>query len=355
MKRSKIIKQRFLKLLNLVAIASTFLIGLAGSVAAQSSDVNKPMTTDSVQGQWSRDKLVSHAYSFTGGPGVIRILFNFTSEEGEQLVGGQLMDADGRLFIPLENRSGAQKGLNFAAGLALPQGSRFVASYEINRRQKLYMRVYTWGPVQNAGVYEVRVTGDGVSFNQEVMKPIEPTSSNNPGSNKSSNNKPTGGDNTKPKAQTERFGLPAGAGSWVIERTDFWHDFVGGRHGQTFYRLNSNGLVQWQKVATLGISLLGDMGDSGFCQAQFSAEQLSLARTAVATANPGAWKVIYGPMQSALGDFLKLVYTVRNAKGQVITYQTTIYNADTPPLDLRRVTSAAYKAGLQARVQCRAK
>ncbi len=353
---SKKTKPRFLGSFNRVVLVSIVLIGLAIGVVAQSTSVDNPtpMTTDLVQGRWGKDKLVSQTYSFVGGPGVIRILFDFTSQGGEQLVGGQLSDTDGRVLIPQENRSGAQKGLNFAAGLAMPQGSQFVASYDINRRQKLLMRVYTWGPVQNAGVYKVQVTGDGVSFNQEVAKSYVPASNNN-----SANNKGAGGNNAdaKPKGQTENFGLPTGAGTWVIERTDFWHNFVGGMHGQTRYRLNSNGLVQWQKTSTLGIvgAIGGAMADSGWCQAQLTAEQLRMARTAVASAKPEAWQKVYGPMQSALGDFLKLVYTVRNAKGQVITYQTAVFNADPTPIDLRRVTSAAYQAGLQALAQCRAR
>ena len=161
-----IIKQRFFGFVTSAAIISTLFMGLAGANVAQSTDIDNPtpMSVDAVQGRWSKDKLGSHYYSFTGGPGTVKILFDFTSE-GAQLVAGQLSDADGRAFIPVENRSGDQEGKNFVQGIAQPEGLRLIATYEIKRRQKLVVRVYNWGVAYNAGIYKVRVTGDSVSFN----------------------------------------------------------------------------------------------------------------------------------------------------------------------------------------------
>lgn len=147
-------------------------------VAAQSDDLDNPtpMTADSVKGRWPKDKLVSHYYSFVGGPGEIKIYFDFATDESAQNVAGQLLDADGRAFIPLENQTAGKGDFNYVQEIAYPQGVRLVATYKIKRRQKLIVRAYNWGVAYNSGSYKVRVTGDGVSFPDEKEAPERKTS-----------------------------------------------------------------------------------------------------------------------------------------------------------------------------------
>lgn len=62
----------------ILALAMTVVVGLA---AAQSGDPDKPtpMTTGEAKGRWAKDKDISHFYSFTAGPGEVKVLLYFNN------------------------------------------------------------------------------------------------------------------------------------------------------------------------------------------------------------------------------------------------------------------------------------
>jgi hypothetical protein len=167
---SKVNKQQFLRRLNLLTTVLIILMALASPATAQSTDPDDPvpMTTNVIKGRLSGDKPIAHYYSFVGGPGEIEILFDFVSDESAQLVAGRLTDADGRTFISIDEEYRKKFGppYDLVQDIAYPQGLRLIGRYEVKRKQKLVVKVYTWGLINSGVKYTIRIEGDGASFNQ---------------------------------------------------------------------------------------------------------------------------------------------------------------------------------------------
>jgi hypothetical protein len=187
---SKVKKQRFLSCLNLLAKVLIILIAIVGPAAAQSTDPDNPvpMTTNVIKGRLFGDKPIAHYYSFIGGPGEIKILFDFVSDDSAQLVAGRLTDADGRTFISIDEEYRKKFGppYDLVQDIAYPQGLRLIGRYEVKRRQKLVVKVYTWGIINSGVKYNIRIEGDGVAFNQGS------TAANTTVNNSSANNTAAG-------------------------------------------------------------------------------------------------------------------------------------------------------------------
>jgi hypothetical protein len=68
-------------LIMLTAMLIT-LIAPAGSALAQSTDPDNaiPMTTDTVRGRFPAGKEATHYYTFVGGPGEIKVFFDFVGQ-----------------------------------------------------------------------------------------------------------------------------------------------------------------------------------------------------------------------------------------------------------------------------------
>lgn len=155
--------QQALRRLSLSLASLIILLALAGPCTAQSSDPNAPtpMTSDTVQGRWPKARSFSHFYSFTAGPGTVKVLFYF-KPSAYLFCFGQLMDADGKAFMPAEGEG----TYPYVYGPADQPGLRLVGTYELKRKQKLIVRVYG----DNSGVgddisgsYSIKVEGN-VSF-----------------------------------------------------------------------------------------------------------------------------------------------------------------------------------------------
>lgn len=174
MTTSRIKAKRSLK--NLLAVLSVILFLFIGTAIAQSTDPFEPtpMKTEAVKGRWVREKHVSHYYSFTAGPGVVKIMFNCVADEGSTIVGGELSDADGHLLPRMEGIARGDAKPSYINAVAMAEGTRIVSTYEIKRRQKLIVRFYTTITTPDTGgTYTIKVSGDGVSFDNAD------TSSNN--------------------------------------------------------------------------------------------------------------------------------------------------------------------------------
>lgn len=183
---SKVKTKWFLKYLELLVALPIILIALASTSIAQSTDPFSPtpMTTDTIKGRWPSGKRISHYYSFVAGPGTVKVAFNCKPDGTIDGVGGQLLDADGHAFVPIENRN---ESFNPSAveDLVYQEGKLLVATYELKRKQKLIIRFYTnnmekeWG-----GTYAIKVSGDGVSFNESNASTNNNSTSSSAGNDK---------------------------------------------------------------------------------------------------------------------------------------------------------------------------
>lgn len=177
--------KRFLNHLNLLAALPIILIALAGTALAQSTDLDNPtpMTTNETKGRWQTGKAISFFYSFTAGPGEIMVMFDFKPDSSLLNVSAEVTDVYGR---GIGNLDDSQKRSELSY-FATPEGERLVGRYELKRRQKLVARISIMGDeVATPGSYKVRVSGDGVSFNDNNT-----STSNSSGNNSSTNNSGT--------------------------------------------------------------------------------------------------------------------------------------------------------------------
>jgi hypothetical protein len=159
-------KARLSQSLRLLAIVPLILGAAIASARAQSTDPDNPipMTSDVMKGRWPADKLVSHYYSFIGGPGVVSLSINCISDSSSTIVGAQLSDAAGHVFTRLESIGRETVTPTYVQEVAGGEGARLVATYDIKRRQRLLIRFYTaiTNP-DSAGSYSIRISGAGVS------------------------------------------------------------------------------------------------------------------------------------------------------------------------------------------------
>lgn len=181
---SRMKTERILKYSNLLAVLTIVFVALTGIATAQSTDPFSPtpITSEVVKGRWTSGKRVSYYYSFTAGPGVVKVQFNCKPDGSVDSCGGQLLDADGHPLVPVENRDDSFQSTK-VGDMFYQEGKLFVATYEIKRRQKFIFKFYTdnmeheWG-----GSYSIKVSGDGVSFKENLSS----TDNNNPVADKTS-------------------------------------------------------------------------------------------------------------------------------------------------------------------------
>lgn len=141
---------------------------LAASAAAQSTDPFSPapMTSDTVKGRWTSGS-PSYYYSFVAGPGVIKVSFNAKPNGPIDTVGGELRSAEGQLLIPVENRTKGNSPT--VSGSLTSAGRLFVATYDLERRQKLVFRFFSnYGGTNNTGTYSIKVSGSGLYFGDDI-------------------------------------------------------------------------------------------------------------------------------------------------------------------------------------------
>lgn len=165
---NKLKNERICNYVNSFAILIIFFIVLAVSEKAQSTDPFSPtpITTEVVNGRWTSGKRVAYYYSFTGGPGVVKVQFNCKPDGNVDSCGGQLSDADGHPLVPVENRDDVFQ-LTRVGDMFYQEGKLFVATYEIKRRQKFIFKFYTDNMEQKwGGSYSIKASGDGVSFSE---------------------------------------------------------------------------------------------------------------------------------------------------------------------------------------------
>jgi hypothetical protein len=179
---------RIIKGINLLAILTLVLAALAVSTTAQSTDPFSPtaMTTEVVKGRWPSGKRVAYYYSFTAGPGVVKVQFNCKSDGSVDACGGQLSDADGHLLTPVENR-GDSFLTTAVGGMFYEDGGLFVATYEIKRRQKFIFKFYTdLSEKEYGGNYSIKVSGDGVLSKESITSTNNGSTNNNNGADNAS-------------------------------------------------------------------------------------------------------------------------------------------------------------------------
>lgn len=172
---------RMLKCLFLLTVLSVTLVALVAPANAQSSDPFNPtpMTTDMVKGRWTIGKHASHYYTFWAGPGVVKVSFNCIDDSGSTIVGQEMTDADGHLFTRTESVGRDDVTPTYVTGVAGAEGIRLSSTYEIKRRQKVIVRFYTSVITpESGGSYTIKVSGDGVSFNENNAPTNSTTASN---------------------------------------------------------------------------------------------------------------------------------------------------------------------------------
>jgi hypothetical protein len=181
--------KRFLEVLRFLGVLTVVFVALTATARAQSTDPLNPtvMTSDTVKGRWPSGKRISYYYSFVAGPGLVKVSFNCKPDNVIDGVGGQLLDADGRPFVPLENIQEGSKSPS-VEGLVYQQGKLFVGTYEIKRRQKFIFKFYTTNlEGEMGGSYTIKVSGDGVTFaDGGDSSSNNPNSSNRPAAEKAS-------------------------------------------------------------------------------------------------------------------------------------------------------------------------
>ena len=200
---SKMKTEQFLTYINLLTVLTIIFFALTVSATAQSTDPFSPtpMTAETVKGRWSGGKRISYYYSFSAGPGVVKVLFNAKPDGHVDEVGGELLDADGHPLTPIENR-GDPFRTSTVGDIIYQTGRLFVATYEIKRRQKFIFRFYTTNmEKEDGGSYSIKVSGDGVSFDENK------TSTNKTSTN---NNAATGITSCLPKSGTLRLVMDDG-------------------------------------------------------------------------------------------------------------------------------------------------
>jgi hypothetical protein len=167
-----------------LAVALMALV-FADPAAAQSTDPDNPvmLTTNSVKGRLTGNKPTAHYYGFVGGPGQVRVVFDFTPEGGSQGVAGQFLDAYGRPFLNLDpdKRSGITHQDTVHA-VVYEEGERLVGTFEVKRRQKLLIKVFTvGGTLSNQPVkYGIRIEGGDPAFGPSDPTIKKPTTDNPP-------------------------------------------------------------------------------------------------------------------------------------------------------------------------------
>ncbi len=173
---NKIKNGRFINCFNCITVLTIIVLtAFAISATAQSTDPLSPtpMTTDTIKSRWGSGKRISHYYSFTGGPGIVKVQLNIKPDDVDSAYGA-LMDGDGHYLIPVENRNTTQRA-RFGDVLS-SSGSFFVATYEIKRKQNFIFEFFTDGiDKDTGGSYTFKVSGDGISFNGNKGIVVEDT------------------------------------------------------------------------------------------------------------------------------------------------------------------------------------
>jgi hypothetical protein len=142
------------RLLNIMVLATMLtLTALAGSAAPQSTDRDNPtrLTANEASGRFSG--IAEHYYSFVAGPGEVKVLLDGKADEHSTTIYAELSDADGRLLTNLEGTLGGDKVIEASV---TSTWERYVARYQVKRRQPLVLKIYT---LSNPGLYKVRLEG----------------------------------------------------------------------------------------------------------------------------------------------------------------------------------------------------
>jgi hypothetical protein len=137
------------------------LILLSTSLIAQSRDRDNPtrLTTTIVAGRLAQEG-EAHYYSFVGGPGEVKVLFDIAGDDVPTIIYAEVSDVDGRVMGDLEKQSGG----SYIGASAGKDSKRFVGRYEVKRQQMLVLKV--WLGYNSPGHYRVRLEG-AVAFDQE--------------------------------------------------------------------------------------------------------------------------------------------------------------------------------------------
>ncbi len=135
----------------LMAASLLVLVTATGSAFAQSKDRDHPtpFTSDEINGELKGvDEEIEYFYSFTAGPGEIKIIVDVKSSDGTTGTAFELLDADGnKVLICCEGAQADSGG----------QSGRDVASIKLEKRQTvvLHLTPFKYG----RGSYRVRLTG----------------------------------------------------------------------------------------------------------------------------------------------------------------------------------------------------